>query len=189
MKIKILFLAGVFISQIVFSQQTEKKFWQTNTFKTLAVPTVLVGYGLICQNANGLPSSDEVKRWRDKNYYSFNTNIDDFTAFVPAQLYPCIPLVGIIARQPWLRIGMQDGHEDRRVDEPGFPSETRRHLGPWLRTLAGLCLAAAMAGGAVIAAGGSTAGADAHIVAPSPSAPCPCRPSSPCPVLPERSAG
>jgi fibronectin type 3 domain-containing protein len=67
---------------------------------------------------------------------------------------------------------MQDGHEDRRVDEPGLPSETRHHLGPWLRALAGLCLAAAVAGGAVIVAGGSTAGADAHIADPSLSASC-----------------
>ena len=67
---------------------------------------------------------------------------------------------------------MQDGHEDRRVDEPGLPSETRQHLGPWLRALAGLCLAAAVAGGAVIVAGGSTAGADAQSFAPAPSEPC-----------------
>ena len=67
---------------------------------------------------------------------------------------------------------MQDGHEDRRVDEPGLPSETRQHLGSWLRALAGLCLAAAVAGGAVIAAGGSTAGADAQSFVPAPSEPC-----------------
>ena len=68
---------------------------------------------------------------------------------------------------------MEDGHEDRRVDEPGFPSETRPHLGPWLRALAGLCLAAAVAGGAAIVAGGSIAGADAHIADPSLNASCP----------------
>jgi fibronectin type 3 domain-containing protein len=68
---------------------------------------------------------------------------------------------------------VQDGHEDQRVDEPGFPSETRPHLGPWLRALAGLCLAAAVAGGAAIVAGGSTAGADAHIADPSLNASCP----------------
>jgi fibronectin type 3 domain-containing protein len=66
---------------------------------------------------------------------------------------------------------MQDGHEDRRVDEPGSPSDTRQHLGPWLRALAGLCLAAVVAGGAAIAAGG-TAGAGALIADPSPSGSC-----------------
>ena len=73
---------------------------------------------------------------------------------------------------------MQDGHEDRRVDEPGFPSDTRQHLGPWLRALAGLGLAAAVAGGAAIVAGGGTAAAGALAVAPSPSASC-SSPSSP----------
>ncbi len=67
---------------------------------------------------------------------------------------------------------MQDGHEDRRVDEPGFPSDTRQHLGSWLRALAGLCLAAAMASGAAIVAGGSTAGAGALTADPAPSEPC-----------------
>ena len=66
---------------------------------------------------------------------------------------------------------MQDGHEDRRVDEPGLPNETRQHLGSWLRALAGLCLAA-VAGGVAIAAGGSTVGADAQSFAPAPSEPC-----------------
>ena len=61
---------------------------------------------------------------------------------------------------------MQDSHEDRRVDEPGFPSDTRRRLGPWLRALAGICLAAAMAGGAAMVAGGSTAAAHALILRP-----------------------
>ena len=68
---------------------------------------------------------------------------------------------------------MQDGHEDQRVDEPGFASKTRQHLGPWLRALAGLCLAAAVAGGAAIVAGGSTSGAHAQSLAPAPSEPCP----------------
>ena len=67
---------------------------------------------------------------------------------------------------------MQDGHEDRRVDEPGFPSDTRHHLGLWLRALAGLCLAAAVAGGVAIAAGGITAGAHAQSFVPAPSEPC-----------------
>ena len=81
---KIFFLIGIFISQIVFSQQIEKKSWQSTTFKTLAIPTVLVGYGLLCEKGNGYPSSVDVKNWRDKNYSSFYTKIDDATVFVPA---------------------------------------------------------------------------------------------------------
>jgi fibronectin type 3 domain-containing protein len=68
---------------------------------------------------------------------------------------------------------MKDGHEVRKVGESRFPGDTRRHrLGSWLRALAGLCLAAAVADGAAIVAGGSTAGADTHIIDPSPSASC-----------------
>ena len=72
---KILFLISVFISQIGFAQQAEKKSWQLKAFKALAIPTVLVGYGLLCENGNGYPSSYDVKNWRDKNFNSFSTKI------------------------------------------------------------------------------------------------------------------
>ena len=55
---------------------------------------------------------------------------------------------------------MKDIHGGRNVDESRFPSDTRRRrLGPWLRALAGTCLAAAMAGGLTIVAGDIAAGA------------------------------
>ena len=92
---KIVFLVGVFISQIVFGQQTEKKSWQSTTFKTLAIPTVLISYGLLSQNANGYPSSVDVKSWRDKNFLSFSTKIDDATVFVPAALVYGFDLLNI----------------------------------------------------------------------------------------------
>ena len=83
---QLIFLLGIFISQIVFSQQTEKKDWKLKTFNVVAIPTVLVGYGLTCQNGNGYPSSYDVKNWRDKNFNSFSTRIDDATVFVPAAI-------------------------------------------------------------------------------------------------------
>jgi PAP2 superfamily len=81
---KTFFLIGIFISQIVFSQQAENKDWKIKTFKAIAIPAVLVGYGLLSQNGNGYPSSIDVKNWRDKNFNSFSTKIDDYTVFVPA---------------------------------------------------------------------------------------------------------
>jgi predicted phage tail protein len=69
---------------------------------------------------------------------------------------------------------MKDGHEVRKVGESRFPSDTRRHhLGPWLRALAGICLATTMIGGLATVAGGITAGAHAHSFALAPSEPCP----------------
>ncbi len=66
---------------------------------------------------------------------------------------------------------MKDIHVGRNVDESRFPSDTRRRrLGPWLRALAGTCLAATMAGGLTIAAGDTAAGASA-IPATVPGAP------------------
>lgn len=92
---KIFFLIGVFISQIVFSQQIENENWQLKTFKTIAIPTVFIGYGLLSQNANGYPSSYDVNDWRDKNYSSFKTKIDDYTVFVPAAMVYGLDLLNI----------------------------------------------------------------------------------------------
>src|SRR6266851_89479 len=69
---------------------------------------------------------------------------------------------------------MKDIQGGRNVDEPRFSGDTRRRrLRPWLRALAGTCLAATMVGGPAIVAGGTAAGAHALIVAPAPSGQCP----------------
>jgi hypothetical protein len=52
----------------------------------------------------------------------------------------------------------------------GSRDTRRRRLGPWLRTLAGTCLAAIMVGGPAIVAGDIAAGASA--LAPAPRGPC-----------------
>ncbi len=87
MKRKIFFLMSILFCQIVFAQQSQHK---KNNFKTtiqvLAVPTLFITYGLICENENGFPSSDAVKNWRDKNYSSFQTKADDYLVFVPAAM-------------------------------------------------------------------------------------------------------
>jgi hypothetical protein len=92
---KIFFLISIFISQIVFSQQVEKNSWQLKTFKAIAIPSVLVGYGLLCENGNGYPSSYDVKNWRDKNFNSFSTKIDDAIVFVPASIVYGLDLLNV----------------------------------------------------------------------------------------------
>jgi hypothetical protein len=58
------------------------------------------------------------------------------------------------------------------MNEPRFPSHTRRHrLVPWLRALAGTCLAAAVAVGPAMAAGGTAAGASGRILVSAPGEP------------------
>ena len=57
------------------------------------------------------------------------------------------------------------------VDPPG-----QRHLGSWLRTLAGICLAATLIGGSVMVTGGITTGAHARTFAAAPSEPYPLPP-------------
>src|SRR6266487_2473446 len=75
---------------------------------------------------------------------------------------------------------MKDIHGGRNVDESRFPSDTRRRrLRPWLRALAGTCLAATMVGGPAIVAGGTAAGAHALIGAPAPNGRCPAKTARP----------
>jgi len=92
---QLFFLICILISQIAYSQQAEKKSWQSTTFKTLAVPMAMVGYGLLCESGNGYPSSYDVKNWRDKNFSSFSTKIDDATVFVPAAIVYGLDLLNV----------------------------------------------------------------------------------------------
>jgi hypothetical protein len=72
---------------------------------------------------------------------------------------------------------MKDIQGGRNVEEPRFSGDTRRRrLRPWLRALAGICLAVTVVGGPAIVGGGTAAGAHAFIFAPAPSGQCP-RPS------------
>lgn len=62
----------------------KKKFYQTTTFKTLAAPTLLTGYGLLCMRSHGLPSSYAVHDWRDRHFPTFHNNTDDYLVLLPA---------------------------------------------------------------------------------------------------------
>jgi Fibronectin type III domain len=64
---------------------------------------------------------------------------------------------------------VKDIHGGRNIAGPRLPGAIRRRrLGPWLRALAGTCLAAAMAGGFTVVAGGIAA---ASVVPAAPGAP------------------
>jgi fibronectin type 3 domain-containing protein len=69
---------------------------------------------------------------------------------------------------------MKDVHGARNLDEPRFlPSGIRRRrLRPWLRALAGTCLAVAMVGASAMMAGGAATGAHALSFARAPSRQC-----------------
>ncbi|MEI6507396.1 MAG: phosphatase PAP2 family protein [Bacteroidota bacterium] len=92
---RLFFLIGLFISQIAFPQQVEKNNRQLKIFKTVAAPIFLISFGLFCENENGYPSSKEIKNWRDKNFNSFSTRIDDATVFIPAAIVYGLDLLHI----------------------------------------------------------------------------------------------
>jgi hypothetical protein len=69
---------------------------------------------------------------------------------------------------------MKDVPGARNLDEPRFPGGTwRRRLRPWLRALAGTCLAVGMVGTSAMMAGGAATGAHALSFASAPSGLCP----------------
>lgn len=68
----------------VSAQVVQKKFYQTKAFKTITVPIVFIGYGILSIDEHGLPSSYDVKNWRDKHASTFNTSVDDYMVFIPA---------------------------------------------------------------------------------------------------------
>jgi hypothetical protein len=84
MKYKLFLVLGLMLcAGIIFAQQ-QVSFYQTKTFKTAAVPTLLIGYGLACNGSQGWPSSHDVKQFRQKHLPTFNVSIDDYLVFAPA---------------------------------------------------------------------------------------------------------
>lgn len=84
MKLKtILVLAFMQMLLSGFAQQ-QSPFYKTKTFKTLAAPTALITYGLVCNGSQGWPSSHDVKQFRQKHLANFNVSFDDYLVFAPA---------------------------------------------------------------------------------------------------------
>ncbi len=87
MKIFFSFLISFFILTPCFSQQDSSTIIKPkHGFKKYIIPATFIVYGLSTFDQNGLPSSNEVKNFRDRNYSDFNTSMDDYLVFAPAAI-------------------------------------------------------------------------------------------------------
>jgi hypothetical protein len=79
------------------------KWHQTNAFRISAAPVILIGYGISTIGNNGLfLSSNEVKQWRQKNFSSFKTDIDDHMPSIPIAVMYVLDLAGVKHKNNWV---------------------------------------------------------------------------------------
>jgi len=74
----------------------KQKWYKSTTFKTVAAPVLLIGYGISVTGPNGFPfSSRQVQAEAVKTFPGFRTSIDDYLAFSPGALALGLKLSGI----------------------------------------------------------------------------------------------
>lgn len=79
------------------------KWHQTNAFRISAAPVILIGYGVSTLGSNGLfLSSKDVQRWRNKNFSSFKTDIDDHMPSIPIAVMYVLDLARVRHKNNWV---------------------------------------------------------------------------------------
>ena len=77
------------------------KWYQTNTFKTAAVPALFIGYSLTIMKDHGLYSSYDARDYAMKNYPDFHSNADNYLVYVPGVMMYGLDLAGVQGRNNW----------------------------------------------------------------------------------------
>ena len=78
------------------AQKPSKQWYQTNAFKTAAVPSLLIGYGLITVGNKGfLYNSYDAYQDIQQRFPGFSTNLDDITTLTPAFAVYGLNAVGV----------------------------------------------------------------------------------------------
>jgi hypothetical protein len=72
-----------------------KRITAVSVIRTSALPLALVGYGVLCVDNRGLPSSRDVKAWRDDHFPSFKSYADDYLFFSNGILLYGFDVLGI----------------------------------------------------------------------------------------------
>lgn len=94
----------MFSSLFFFDANAQQKINDANkiSYKPFIAPAIIVGYGIVCSNENGFPSSIKVKNLRDENFSSFSTKADDYLVFAPAAILYGLDLLKIKSKHDFL---------------------------------------------------------------------------------------
>ena len=85
----------------VAQQDSAKKFCRTperTLLRATVVPVALITYGALCINGSGLPSSRDVKKFRDNNFGTFRNYADDYLVYSNAALVYGFDLLKVPAK-------------------------------------------------------------------------------------------
>lgn len=84
------------VSKPIDTIQHSKRFYQTKSFKIIASPSILIGYGISTIGKHGLfLSSNDVYDWRQAKYPNFKTKIDNYLPSAPLGVVCALDLFGV----------------------------------------------------------------------------------------------
>jgi membrane-associated phospholipid phosphatase len=89
-------LYSVSSAQNIDSLQRKKVWYKSTAFKTLVVPTAMIGYGVSTIGHRGvLYSSKDAQKDITRSYPGFHTNIDDHVRYAPVAAVFALNLMGV----------------------------------------------------------------------------------------------
>jgi len=79
------------------------KWYKSNAFRTVCMPALLIGYGITTIGNHGFPfSSQEVQRWRQRNFPTFTTDADNYLPSSPLVIMFGLDLAGVKSNYNWV---------------------------------------------------------------------------------------
>lgn len=95
-----------FHANIALAQNDSVYKHQSSVYKPYIAPASLVLYGLVCWGDHGFPSSIEIAKFRNENYNSFSTSIDDYLVFAPGAALVALNVCKVKSRSDILNQGI-----------------------------------------------------------------------------------
>jgi membrane-associated phospholipid phosphatase len=86
--------------------KAKTKWYKTRLVKAIAVPTVLIGYGVSCIQNHGIYSSYDARRDIQKGFSGFHTNIDDYLIYAPYVELVALNLLKIKCRNDFINVAL-----------------------------------------------------------------------------------
>jgi membrane-associated phospholipid phosphatase len=86
--------------------KAKTKWYKTRLVKAIAVPTVLIGYGVSCIQNHGIYSSYDARRDIQKGFSGFHTSIDDYLIYAPYVELVALNLFKIKCRNDFINVAL-----------------------------------------------------------------------------------
>jgi hypothetical protein len=102
------------------------KWHERTAFRTVLAPALLVGYGIATIGKQQAPiSSQDVQHWRQRNYSTFSTDMDDYMPSASLVLMFGLDAAGVESRHHWMNQAIIFGLANAMN---GFSTKRLKHM-------------------------------------------------------------